>query len=87
MTLTEDKSKKEAEEHKPADIRPVSVGGRGNEGGVRAASRGLGLKRTNVQQAIKIASISSEAKDAARKAGLDNNQSALLKVADENSKN
>ena len=50
---------KGAGRHEPADIRPVSVGGRGNEGGVAAATRELGLKRTSVQQAIKIAKISS----------------------------
>jgi ParB/RepB/Spo0J family partition protein len=51
------------------------------ESGVRAASRELGIERTEVQRAVKIASISDEAKDAAAAAGLADNQSALLQIA------
>jgi ParB-like chromosome segregation protein Spo0J len=67
-------------EEKRGEVRQVS-GGRGNEGGVAAASRELNMPRTNVRQAVKIASISDEAKEAAKEVGLDKNQSALLKVA------
>src|SRR5262245_6586709 len=51
------------------------------ESGAAAASRELGLGEREVQRAVKIASIEPEAKAAAREAGLDDNQSALLKVA------
>lgn len=50
-------------------------------GGVSAASRELGIERTEIRRAAKIASISDQAKDAARDAGLDDNQSALLRIA------
>jgi hypothetical protein len=55
--------------------------GQGSKGGVRAASRELGLDRTEVQRSIKIAGLSAEAKEAARDVGLDDNRSALLKAA------
>lgn len=64
-----------------AQLAPKPQGGR-PESGVNAASRELGLERTEVQRAVKIASISPEAKAAAQSAGLSNNQKALLKVAD-----
>lgn len=51
------------------------------ESGFNKAARELGIDRTEIQRAAKIASISDEAKDAARQAGLDDNQSALLRVA------
>lgn len=51
------------------------------EGGVSAASRELGVERTEVRRAVKIASLSPEAKAAAKEAGLDDNQSALLAAA------
>ena len=40
-------------------------------------------KRRNVERALKVASISSEVKEAAKKAGLDKNRSKLLKIAAE----
>jgi ParB-like chromosome segregation protein Spo0J len=49
--------------------------------GVRAAARELGVDRDEARRAVKMASITPQAKDAARQAGLDDNQSALLKVA------
>ncbi|WP_192707102.1 hypothetical protein [Methylobacterium sp. OAE515] len=55
--------------------------GRGREGGVRAATRELGIERTEARRALKIDGIAPAAKEAARAAGLENNQSALLKVA------
>lgn len=69
-------------ESKPAQIAPVS-GGRGNEGGVRAAARELGIERTKVQRAVKVASLSPEAKVAAVATGLDDNRTALLAAAKE----
>ena len=49
--------------------------------GVRAAARDLNLERKAVTRAVKIAGITTEAKEAARAAGLDDNQKVLLKVA------
>jgi ParB-like chromosome segregation protein Spo0J len=65
---------------KPGQVAHVS-GGRGNQGGISSASRHLGIERTDVRRAIKIDSITPDAKDAAKDAKLDDNQSALLKVA------
>jgi hypothetical protein len=50
-------------------------------GGVNAAARELGISKAEAHRAIKIDSITPEAKEAAYEAGLDRNQSALLKVA------
>jgi ParB-like chromosome segregation protein Spo0J len=50
------------------------------EGGVRAAARELGISEPSARRAIRIASIAPEAREAAREAGLDDNQSALLRV-------
>lgn len=63
-----------------AQVEPKPIGGR-PEGGARAASRELGMDRNEVQRAVKIASLSPEAKAAAKEAGLDDNQSALLAAA------
>lgn len=51
------------------------------EGGVRKASRELGVETTEAHRAVKVAAISDEAKEVAKEVGLDDNQSALLKVA------
>ncbi|KQT96068.1 hypothetical protein ASG60_20765 [Methylobacterium sp. Leaf469] len=66
---------------KPGQPAQVSRGGRGIKSGLSAATRELGIERTEARRATKIAGISAEAKDAARSAGLENNQAALLKVA------
>lgn len=77
VRLTEEKGKL-------AQLAPVSPkGGRGNEGGINAAVRERGIDRTQAQRAVKIAGITDEAKAAAREAGVDNNQSALLITANE----
>jgi len=56
--------------------------GRGQpQGGVNAAVRDLGIDRTEAQRSVKIASITPAAKEAAREARLDDNQSALLRIA------
>lgn len=49
--------------------------------GVRAAERELGIKRDDASRAVKVASLSAEAKTVARNIGLDNNRSALLNAA------
>ena len=64
----------------PRQVVGKPSGGR-PEGGAAAASRELGLGERDVQRAVKIASMDPEAKEAARVAGLDDNQSALLEVA------
>lgn len=53
------------------------------ESGMNAASRELGIERTDVQRSVQIAGMSDEAKDAAHEAGIDDNQSKLLAVAKE----
>jgi hypothetical protein len=63
-------------------VAPKPQGGR-PEGGIRAAERDLGIEHTEAVRAVKIASITPEAKEAAREAGIDDNQSKLLKVAAE----
>jgi ParB-like chromosome segregation protein Spo0J len=69
---------------KLAQVGQVSgKGGRGITGGVAAAARDLGKPRATVQRDLKIGSTAPEAKEAARVAGLGDNQSALLKIAAE----
>lgn len=63
-----------------AQLEPKPRGGR-PESGVRAAARELGVERNEAQRAIKVASISERAKQAAVDAKLDNNQAALLRIA------
>ena len=60
-----------------ATVSPA-VGGRGKEGGVRAAAREIGVDKDRAHRAIKVAGLTAEAKKAAREEGLDNNQTALL---------
>jgi ParB-like chromosome segregation protein Spo0J len=70
--------KRDAE--KPWQVAQVS-GGRGKEGGESLAARDLGITREEVRRAKAIASLAEQTKQAARDAGLDDNQSALLKAA------
>lgn len=51
------------------------------EGGVNAAARELGVEKDDAYRAVKVASLSDEAKEAARETGLDDNRSALLEAA------
>lgn len=67
--------------HKLSQVATVSKGGRGNQEGVRAAARELNIDKDDAHRAVKVASLSDEAKEAAREVGLDNNRSALLAVA------
>jgi ParB/RepB/Spo0J family partition protein len=59
----------------------VKGGRQPGEKGLSKSARRLGLKRESIRRAVDIDRISSEAKEAAKKAGLDQNQDALLKVA------
>jgi ParB-like chromosome segregation protein Spo0J len=61
----------------PSGLQPL-------EQGIRKAARELGVSQPEVQRAVKIASLTPEAKAAAVDAGLDDNQSALLIAAKEN---
>lgn len=54
-----------------------------NEQGIRAATKDLGIDRNAVVRANKVAKLTPDAKEEARRVGLDNNQSALLKAAKE----
>lgn len=68
-----------------AQVEPsgkAHTGGRPNQG-INAAVEKLGIERNQAQRAVKIASLSPEAKQAARDVGLDNNQRALLTAAKE----
>ena len=68
---------------KPRQLDAVSVGGRGKKGGIREAARQLGLSEADVRRAIKVASLSPEAVQAAYRLGLADNRAALLRAADE----
>ena len=61
-------------------VEAKSLGGR-PEGGLRAAARELGLDKSDVARAVKIASISENARSAASATKLNDNQSALLETA------
>lgn len=65
----------ELTEEKVGQVAQV-YGGRGNKEGISEASRQLGVERTEVRRALKVASLSPEAQDAAREVGLDDNRSA-----------
>jgi ParB family chromosome partitioning protein len=72
---------------KPGQVAQVSAkGGRGITGGLSAATRELGIERTDAQRAVKIAALDPEAKAEARALHLDDNQSALLTAAKQPSK-
>jgi len=62
------------------DDQKLSSRGRINEGrpksGISAASRELGIQRVDASRAIKVASLTDDAKEAAREVGLDDNLSA-----------
>jgi hypothetical protein len=60
---------------------PFESCGFAQAGTAEEAPNDLGLDKSDVQRAVKVASISPEAKQAARVAGLDDNRTALLAVA------
>lgn len=51
---------------KPREVREVSKGGRGKRGGVEQAARDLNVPATNLRQSVRIASLSDDAKEAAK---------------------
>lgn len=51
------------------------------ERGINAAARELNIDRDDAHRAVKVASLSEEAKEVAREVGLDDNRSALLDAA------
>lgn len=55
--------------NKPVQLGQVSTGGRGNKSGESEAARQLGLSRQDVRRAIKVASITPEAQQAAHEVG------------------
>jgi ParB family chromosome partitioning protein len=77
--------------HQRAQLAPIEErkskrsDGKGHrpEGGINAATRDLGIERTEAQRSIKIDAIAPEARQAAIDAGLADNQPALLKIAAE----
>jgi hypothetical protein len=58
-----------------------SDGRGGRPSGIETAARELGIHRHDAHRAVQVASLSEEAKEAAREAGLDDNRSALLEAA------
>ena len=56
--------------NKPRQLDEVSRGGRGNKDGNAEAARQLGLSEPDVRRAIKVASITPEAQQAAHEVGL-----------------
>ena len=76
--------KNEAE--KVSQVAKVSRGGRGQEGGVRAAARELGIDKDAAHRAIKVAGLEPEAKEEAKSLGLDDNQSVLFNAAQKTGK-
>jgi ParB/RepB/Spo0J family partition protein len=77
IKLTDEKQKADA-----SGVRTHQKAGQ-QSGGINAAAREIGVKKTAAHEAIKVASLSDEAKAAAAKHGLDNNRSALLDAARE----
>ena len=74
-------TEKTAAADKPPQVETVSKGGRGNESGIRAAARELGIDKNAAHRAVKVDGLTYEAKEVAKEAGLDNNRSALLEAA------
>lgn len=62
-----------------AQVAPKSPGR--PESGINAAARELGIERTAAQRAVKVASLSPEAKQVAVDTGLDNNRTVLIAAA------
>jgi ParB/RepB/Spo0J family partition protein len=62
-------------------VSQVETVSHGKDAGVRKTAEALGVDKSEVQRAAKIASITPEAKTAAEEAGFDDNQSKLLEIA------
>lgn len=83
----------EEEADKPGRLDLISKGGRGKKGGVAQAARALRkpgeseeAARSRVRRDLQVAGMAPEAKEAAKTAGLARNQSALVSVAKEKSR-
>lgn len=70
----------ELSETKRQSVQIAPKGHRGRSG-INEASRQLGIEATDAKRAVKVASLTEEAKNAARSTGLDDNRTALLKAA------
>lgn len=70
----------ELSEAKRQSVQIAPKGHRGRSG-INEASRQLGIEATDAKRAVKVASLTEEAKNAARATGLDDNRTALLKAA------
>jgi ParB family chromosome partitioning protein len=68
---------------KVGQVDPPLGGTQPAEKGIRKVARELNLERKDAERAVKVASISPEAQQAARVAGLEDNRNALLSVAKE----
>lgn len=75
------KEKRERDREKGVQVAHPAGGDQPHDTGTSAAARELGITREEIRRAEKIDAIDPEAKEAAREAGLDDNQSALLRVA------
>jgi hypothetical protein len=75
--------KRDVQSEQVAQNKSKREDGRGHrhEGGDSLAARDLGITREEVRRAKTIAALPEQTKQAARDAGLDDNQSALLKAA------
>ena len=83
MRLIGEEPPKKEENFQSAQVEPIGKKERGHKakGGINDAARQLGISRADAQRAAKVASLTPEAKAAAVKTGLDNNQQALLEAA------
>jgi hypothetical protein len=72
----------EEREKVSSQLETKPEGGSPDEG-ERTAAHELGLDKDEVNRSVKIASITPEAKEAAIEVGIDNNESKLLQVAEE----
>lgn len=81
MAVREEVSDNLSETSAPEARKKKSKGGR--PGMASATAREIGANERDVRRAVKVASITPEAQQAARDAGIDDNRSALLKVAKE----
>jgi ParB family chromosome partitioning protein len=66
---------------KASQLETPCGGAQPAEKGIRKASRELRIDKSDAHRAVKVASLSDEAKAAAREVHLDNNRSALLEAA------
>lgn len=82
IELTKERERQSAH-NAPNESKRADGKGHRHEGGINLASKELGIERTEAQRAVKISSLSQEAKDMAVKLKLDDNQAALLAAAKE----